>query len=106
MLTGLTPPTSGDVTVHGRSLRDDLSGVRGPNVGLGVCPQTNVVFESLTVEEHLVFFAKVPYFHCIILCSVFTFFLTPLFLAVVARIRTLMHSPSYMHIRSKEWART
>ena len=64
MLTGLTPPTSGDVTVHGRSLRHDLAGVRGPGVGLGVCPQTNVVFESLTVEEHLLFFAKV---RCVVL---------------------------------------
>jgi ABC-type multidrug transport system ATPase subunit len=59
VLTGLTPPTSGDVTVHGHSLRGDLAAVRGPRVGLGVCPQTNVVFEALTVEEHLAFFAKV-----------------------------------------------
>ena len=58
VLTGLTPPTAGSISVLGRNLQSDLAGVRG-TVGLGVCPQTNVVFDSLTVEEHLDFFAKI-----------------------------------------------
>ena len=56
MLTGLTPPTSGDALVFGKSLTKDLAGVRN---GLGVCPQTNVIFPALTVEEHLYYFARV-----------------------------------------------
>jgi len=56
VLTGLTPPTSGDCLVLGRSIARDLSAVRQQ---LGVCPQTNVLFPSLTVSEHLYFFARV-----------------------------------------------
>ncbi len=42
--------------VFGKSLVADLAAVRS---GLGVCPQTNVVFPALTVEEHLYFFARI-----------------------------------------------
>ena len=50
MLTGLTPPTEGDALVAGHSLRGALADARRV---LGVCPQTNVLFPSLTCEEHL-----------------------------------------------------
>jgi len=56
ILTGLTPPSSGDATVFGKSIVHDLSGVRR---SLGVCPQTNVIFPQLTVSQHLWFFARV-----------------------------------------------
>ena len=56
VLTGLTPPTEGDCIVMGHSLVRDLASIRRT---LGVCPQNNVVFASLTVAEHLDFFAKV-----------------------------------------------
>jgi ABC-type multidrug transport system ATPase subunit len=56
MLTGLTPPTSGDCIIMGHSIVQDLASVRRT---IGVCPQNNVVFSSLTVSEHLMFFAKV-----------------------------------------------
>jgi ABC-type multidrug transport system ATPase subunit len=50
ILTGLYPPTSGDVTVNGRSVRKDSQGVRQQ---LGVCLQQNALYEVISVEEHL-----------------------------------------------------
>jgi ABC-type multidrug transport system ATPase subunit len=52
----LTPPTTGDCTVFGKSISTELGQVRQQ---LGVCPQTNVMFPSLTVDENLFFFARV-----------------------------------------------
>uniref|UniRef100_A0A673SY29 ATP binding cassette subfamily A member 13 n=1 Tax=Suricata suricatta TaxID=37032 RepID=A0A673SY29_SURSU len=56
MLTGLHAPTSGTITINGRSLQTDLSAIRRE---LGVCPQKNVLFDNLTVLEHLVLFASI-----------------------------------------------
>ncbi|TYZ67280.1 hypothetical protein PybrP1_002795 [[Pythium] brassicae (nom. inval.)] len=53
MLTGLFPPTSGDATLHGRSIRRDFDDLRRV---IGVCPQHDVLFQELTVEEHLQLF--------------------------------------------------
>jgi ATP-binding cassette subfamily A (ABC1) protein 1 len=55
MLTGLIEPTSGDAIIRGYSIKDtrDLGLIR---LSLGVCPQHNVLFDTLTVEEHLVFY--------------------------------------------------
>ncbi|CAE8633225.1 unnamed protein product [Polarella glacialis] len=50
ILTGLYPPTGGDVLVHGVSVRSDSIGVRRQ---LGVCLQHNALYENITVEEHL-----------------------------------------------------
>jgi ABC-type multidrug transport system ATPase subunit len=50
ILTGLFPPTSGDVLVHGLSVRKDSIGVRRQ---LGVCLQHNALYGNFTVEEHL-----------------------------------------------------
>lgn len=55
MLTGLIPPTSGDCVVWGHRLTDELPAIRQIT---GVCPQQNVLFPMLTVEEHLMFFGK------------------------------------------------
>ncbi|GFS11780.1 ATP-binding cassette transporter sub-family A, partial [Elysia marginata] len=55
MLTGFIPPTSGTAQVNGCDIRDDIQGVRK---SLGLCPQHNILFDSLTVKEHLTFFAK------------------------------------------------
>jgi ATP-binding cassette, subfamily A (ABC1), member 3 len=54
LITGLFPPTKGDVTIWGKSIRHDLDQVRAD---LGVCPQVNVLWSELTVREHLTFFA-------------------------------------------------
>ena len=53
---GFIPPTSGTAQVNGCDIRDDIQGVRK---SLGLCPQHNILFDSLTVKEHLMFFAKV-----------------------------------------------
>lgn len=56
MLTGLIPPTSGTAIVNRYDIRTDIDGVRS---SLGLCPQHDVLFDDLTVEEHLYFFAVV-----------------------------------------------
>uniref|UniRef100_A0AAV2KFR8 P-type phospholipid transporter n=1 Tax=Knipowitschia caucasica TaxID=637954 RepID=A0AAV2KFR8_KNICA len=55
ILTGLFPPTSGTAYILGRDIKSDLSAIRQ---SLGVCPQHNVLFSMLTVEEHIWFYAR------------------------------------------------
>ena len=54
VLTGLFPPTSGTALINGLSVTRDMDLIRQ---NLGICPQHNVLFEKLTVSEHLIFFA-------------------------------------------------
>ena len=54
VLTGLFPPTSGTALINGLSVTRNMDMIRQ---NLGICPQHNVLFEKLTVFEHLVFFA-------------------------------------------------
>uniref|UniRef100_A0A8C5D6G3 P-type phospholipid transporter n=1 Tax=Gouania willdenowi TaxID=441366 RepID=A0A8C5D6G3_GOUWI len=53
VLTGLFPPTSGTVYIRGRDIRYNMDDIRRT---LGVCPQHNVLFDILTVEEHVWFY--------------------------------------------------
>ncbi|CAL8072882.1 unnamed protein product [Orchesella dallaii] len=53
MLTGLFPPTSGTALVNGFDIRNEIDSVRQ---SLGLCPQHDVLFDEMTVEEHLKFF--------------------------------------------------
>uniref|UniRef100_A0A8C8E1E1 P-type phospholipid transporter n=1 Tax=Oryzias sinensis TaxID=183150 RepID=A0A8C8E1E1_9TELE len=53
VLTGLFPPTSGTVYIKGLDIRYDMDIIRNT---LGVCPQHNVLFDILTVEEHVWFY--------------------------------------------------
>ncbi|KAK3796087.1 hypothetical protein RRG08_044081 [Elysia crispata] len=55
MLTGFIPPTSGTAEVNGCDIHEDIQGVRE---SLGLCPQHNILFDTMTVKEHLVFFAR------------------------------------------------
>ncbi|XP_049895489.1 phospholipid-transporting ATPase ABCA1b isoform X2 [Epinephelus moara] len=55
ILTGLFPPTSGTAYILGRDIRTELSAIRQ---SLGVCPQHNVLFSMLTVEEHIWFYGR------------------------------------------------
>lgn len=55
MLTGLYQPTSGTAFIKGKDIRTDINSVRN---SLGVCPQHNVLFNELTVKEHIIFFSK------------------------------------------------
>ncbi|GAB0494154.1 hypothetical protein MMPV_005444 [Pyropia vietnamensis] len=55
ILTGLLSPTSGNVFINGTPISSD---VRGVHRGLGVCPQHDVLWGTLTGEEHLVLYAR------------------------------------------------
>ncbi|XP_063074491.1 phospholipid-transporting ATPase ABCA1a isoform X2 [Engraulis encrasicolus] len=55
ILTGLFPPTSGTAYILGKDIQSELSTIRQ---NLGVCPQHNVLFSMLTVEEHIWFYAR------------------------------------------------
>jgi ATP-binding cassette, subfamily A (ABC1), member 3 len=55
IITGLFPPSKGTVLVNGFDIRTDLDKVHS---SLGICPQFDVLFDILTVEEHLQFFCK------------------------------------------------
>ena len=55
MLTGLLPATSGHALIYAKDIRTDINEIRN---NLGVCPQHNILFEKLTVDEHLWFYAK------------------------------------------------
>jgi len=54
MLTGLFPPTSGNAFIMDKSILSDMNSVRR---SLGVCQQTDTIFEQLSVFEHLVIYA-------------------------------------------------
>ena len=56
LFLGFITPTSGTAYVNGFDIREDIASVRN---SLGLCPQHDVLFDTLTVEEHLKFFAKV-----------------------------------------------
>ncbi|KAL5250662.1 hypothetical protein ACHWQZ_G016406 [Mnemiopsis leidyi] len=53
LLTGLYPPSKGTAYISGRDIRTDMAAIRRQ---IGYCPQYNVLFDELTVEEHLIFF--------------------------------------------------
>ncbi|RWS28570.1 ATP-binding cassette sub-family A member 7-like protein [Leptotrombidium deliense] len=54
ILTGLLTPTSGTAKIYGKDIRTDMDNIRK---SLGTCPQHNVLFNNLTVYEHLWFYA-------------------------------------------------
>ncbi|XP_065332368.1 ATP-binding cassette sub-family A member 7-like isoform X3 [Cloeon dipterum] len=56
ILTGLFPPSNGTAKINGFDIRTDMDSIRG---SLGTCPQHNVLFDYLTVEEHLWFYARI-----------------------------------------------
>nr|KAF6346092.1 ATP binding cassette subfamily A member 7 [Pipistrellus kuhlii] len=56
ILSGLFPPTGGSAYVLGHNVQTRMAAIR-PH--LGVCPQYNVLFDLLTVEEHIWFYGRV-----------------------------------------------
>ncbi|XP_046358771.2 phospholipid-transporting ATPase ABCA3-like [Haliotis rufescens] len=55
VLTGFIPASGGTAIVNGYDINNDIQSVRQ---SLGLCPQHNILFDSLTVQEHLEFFAS------------------------------------------------
>uniref|UniRef100_A0A3P8WEF2 ATP binding cassette subfamily A member 3 n=1 Tax=Cynoglossus semilaevis TaxID=244447 RepID=A0A3P8WEF2_CYNSE len=59
MLTGLFPPTSGRAYISGYDICQDMALIRR---SLGLCPQHDVLFDNLTVREHLLFYGQLKGF--------------------------------------------
>ena len=55
MITGICEPTSGTVLINDKDIVINTKEARSV---LGYCPQHNLLFEDLTVYEHLKFFSK------------------------------------------------
>jgi len=56
VLTGLGKPTKGSAWISGINI---LTNMEDANAKMGVCPQDNFLWPTLTVEEHLEFYSKV-----------------------------------------------
>ena len=50
MLTGMIHPTSGEALINGKSIVEEVQEARG---NLGLCQQHDVLYDRLTVREHL-----------------------------------------------------
>lgn len=55
LLTGIYEPTSGNAWVCGNSIIDNIEKVQEK---IGYCPQFDLLWENLSVEEHLYFYSK------------------------------------------------
>ena len=49
------PPSAGTAKVNGYDIRTEMDAIRQ---SVGVCPQHNVLFDEMTVDEHLWFYAR------------------------------------------------
>jgi len=56
ILTGAEDPSKGRVRIKGLDMNRDFDKARKL---LGYCPQYNPIFESLTVEQNIEYFAKI-----------------------------------------------
>jgi ABC-type multidrug transport system ATPase subunit len=52
MMTGIHAPDGGDATIYGLNIKTDMPTIQQ---NLGLCQQFDVLFEDLTVSEHLDF---------------------------------------------------
>ncbi|XP_067415194.1 phospholipid-transporting ATPase ABCA7 [Emydura macquarii macquarii] len=55
ILSGLLPPSSGTAYILGRDICSKMDSIRKT---MGMCPQHNVLFDILTVEEHVWFYGR------------------------------------------------
>jgi ATP-binding cassette, subfamily A (ABC1), member 3 len=60
MLVGMISPSSGTALVNGKDIRKDINAVRA---SIGLCPQHNILFDDLTVREHISFFSRLKGLH-------------------------------------------
>lgn len=56
---GMVTPTSGDAVINGMSIRNSMPAIRQH---LGVCPQFDILWPDITVEEHLQLYAAIKGF--------------------------------------------
>ena len=57
--SGMLSATGGSAMINGFNIENQMSSIRQ---SLGLCPQHNMLFSDLTVEEHLIFFAMLKGF--------------------------------------------
>lgn len=55
-LTNHIDPTSGDILINGRNIQKDFTSLRKL---VGYCPQHDCIFDLMTVEEHLDYYARI-----------------------------------------------
>jgi ABC-type multidrug transport system ATPase subunit len=55
MMIGLVPPTSGTAYIHGMDIKTDMDAIY---TNMGVCPQHDLLWETLTGREHLLFYGR------------------------------------------------
>ena len=55
MLTGMINATFGDALIFGKSILTDMRSIRRD---LGMCPQHNILWDNLTVTEHMYAFGR------------------------------------------------
>jgi ABC-type multidrug transport system ATPase subunit len=55
-MTGMVPVTGGDAVISGKSIKTDMAAIRRD---LGICPQHDVLYPALTVDEHARMFAAI-----------------------------------------------
>uniref|UniRef100_A0A6P4EVB2 ATP-binding cassette sub-family A member 3 n=1 Tax=Drosophila rhopaloa TaxID=1041015 RepID=A0A6P4EVB2_DRORH len=55
MITGIIKPTNGTAIVNGYDIRTELEKARQ---SLGICPQVNILFNNMSVRDHIKFFSK------------------------------------------------
>lgn len=56
VLTGMLAPSAGDARIGGASI---LTSMRAIRANLGVCPQFDILWPEITVEEHLRLYAAI-----------------------------------------------
>lgn len=54
MLTGMIEFTEGEAVAYGKNVKSEMEDIRK---FMGVCPQHDILFDNLTVKEHLELFA-------------------------------------------------
>lgn len=58
ILCGICQPTSGTATMYGSPVAEIAEAAEMKRL-VGICPQFNIIFDVLTVEEHLKIFAAI-----------------------------------------------
>uniref|UniRef100_A0A8C1XCU2 ATP binding cassette subfamily A member 5 n=1 Tax=Cyprinus carpio TaxID=7962 RepID=A0A8C1XCU2_CYPCA len=58
ILCGICPPTEGTATIYGSHVAEIAERAEMKQL-VGICPQLNIIFDLLTVEEHLKIFAAI-----------------------------------------------
>lgn len=58
ILCGICQPTDGTATIYGSPVAEIAEGSEMKQL-VGICPQFNIIFDVLTVEEHLRIFAAI-----------------------------------------------